>query len=207
LQQPEYGVTHVNELVIFDSGMLQLFGTYVLETRHALLFMLIAAAVVIDVRSHRIPNLLIAAGAVIGIFCQVLPYGWGLAYALTGAAIGFACFLPMYALRAVGAGDVKLMAMIGVFLGPGSTAVAALAALVAGGVLAVGAALYKGVLPRLLANLRFMLSHASFTLAGASGNGAANTLISAGKLPYAVAIGTGTFIQIVLARGGNGFIG
>ena len=198
----------MDEILIFDSGMVQLLGTFVFEAKHALLLALIGAAVAVDIRSHRIPNRLIVAGAAIGIAWNLLlPYGWGFAYALKGAAVGFAFFLPMYALRAVGAGDVKLVAMIGVFLGPAATAGAALTTLLAGGVLAIAAGLYNGALPQLVGNVRFLLTHAACKVSGATSGASQGARVSAGKLPYAIAIAVGTCVQLGLARGGRALIG
>ena len=58
----------------------------------------------------------------------------------------------MYMLKALGAGDVKLMAMVGAFLGPQGVLLATLCSLLAGAVLALGVALYRGGLRRVLAN-------------------------------------------------------
>ena len=183
-------------------------GTYVFELRIALLLLLVLAAVVFDVRSHRIPNWLVFAGLLIGIaFHTFLSYEWGLGYALKGAAVGFGLFLPLYVLRGMGAGDVKLMAMVGAFLGPASALGAVLTTLVAGGVLAIGAALWKGALPRLLANIRFMLSHAAVRVVSGAAAGIEAAPTSAGTLPYAVAIAAGTFIQVMLARSGHALVG
>jgi prepilin peptidase CpaA len=58
----------------------------------------------------------------------------------------------MYAMRALGAGDVKLMAMIGAFVGPGAVAGITLLTLLAGGVLALGVAGFNGRLKVMLFN-------------------------------------------------------
>jgi prepilin peptidase CpaA len=189
----------------FDSGMVQLLGTFVFEAKHAVLLMLIAAAVVVDVRSHRIPNALVGAGAAIGFAWHlVLPDGWGVVYALQGAAVGLGLFLPMYVMHAMGAGDVKLMAMIGTFLGPAATVGAGLSTLLAGGVLAIGAALYNGALAQLFGNVGFLLSRAAGKDAHANRETAR---VSAGRLPYAVAIAVGTCLQLLLARSGHSLVG
>ena len=189
----------------FESGVVQLLGMFVFEAKHALLLLLIAAAVVVDVRSHRIPNAVVATGAAIGFAWQlVLPDGWGVVYALQGAAVGLGLFLPMYVMHAMGAGDVKLMAMIGTFLGPAATVGAGLSTLLAGGVLAIGAALYNGALAQLFGNVGFLLSHAARKDAHANRETAR---VSAGRLPYAVAIAVGTCLQLLLARSGHALVG
>lgn len=188
--------------------MVLLFSTYVFELRIALLLLLVFAAMVFDIRRHRIPNWLVFSGLLIGVaFHTFISYGWGLGYALKGAAVGFGLFLPLYLLRGMGAGDVKLMAMAGAFLGPASALGAVLTTVIVGGVLAIGAALWKGVLPMLLANIRFMVSHAAVKALSGAGVGIEATPTSAGTLPYAVAIAAGTFIQVMLARSGHALVG
>ncbi len=170
------------------------------------LFTLCALAVVHDLLFRRIPNGLVVAGAVLGILFQTLaPTGEGLFHfpagslgltaGLLGGLTGLALFMPMYALRALGAGDVKLLAMIGVWLGATGVAWAAVWTLLAGGVLALGAALCAGALRRVLANLHFMLT--TTLLQAQAGQGAAiqAPVQTTGRLPYAVAIVAGTGIE------------
>jgi len=104
----------------------------------------LAAAVVIDVRTRRIPNWL--TGAIVG-------GGFGLAFggggvtpwqATLGVLVGLALMLPGHVIGATGAGDVKLMAAIGAFLGPGLVFRAFLYSALAGGVLAIAVALRRG---------------------------------------------------------------
>ena len=84
-----------------------------------LLLGLLGVAVVSDLRSHRIPNLLVLLGLVLGLVGQTWAAGFiGLGHSLLGMLIGFGIFLPMYAVGGMAAGDVKLMAMAGAFLPP-----------------------------------------------------------------------------------------
>lgn len=168
-----------------------------------LLSILLALAVWHDVRSRRIPNLLVLAGIVIAVILQLaLPRGSGLFVepfgsigilsSLAGLGAGLALLLPMYALRALGAGDVKLVAMIGAFVGPGTVFGIVLCSLLAGGVLAVSVALYNGTLKRMLGNSFHLVLHSIFgTLTGQSAKIEAPAAPS-GKLPYAIAIAAGT---------------
>ena len=118
----------------------------------AMLAALLAAALWHDLRTRRIPNQLVLWGTLAGLALNsFMPSGsglfdpsfggLGLPQALAGAAAGLALLLPMYLLRALGAGDVKLMAMCGAFLGPDAVLEAALLTFLCGGVLALAAAL------------------------------------------------------------------
>ena len=103
-----------------------------------LLLAYVSMVAVIDIRTHRIPNALSATGAVLGLILQVSLNGApGLLSALAGAAIGLGLFLPFYLLRAFGAGDVKAMATVGIFLGPQVTLLAVAFTLIAGAIIAV----------------------------------------------------------------------
>ena len=72
---------------------------------------------------------------------------------------GLAVFFPFFALGGMGAGDVKLMAAIGAWLGPGLALMTALYGAVAGGILAIGVALSHGYLRTALSNVWRLLTH------------------------------------------------
>jgi len=107
------------------------------------------AAAVTDARTRTIPNALVAAGALAGCLLN----GWtsgtaGLTRAAVGCLAGFCVFLPFFLLRGMGGGDVKLMAALGSCLGPLPILQTALAASVAGAVMAIVVAIRHGVLAR-----------------------------------------------------------
>jgi prepilin peptidase CpaA len=108
------------------------------EIGTALVIMYVTMAALIDLRTQRIPNELSAMAALLGLIAQVSLNGApGLLSALAGAAIGLAMFLPFYLLRAVGAGDVKAMATVGIFLGAQATPLAVAFTLIAGAIVGV----------------------------------------------------------------------
>jgi prepilin peptidase CpaA len=104
----------------------------------------LTAAVLIDVRSRRIPNWLTALMAGAGL---VMALGGVSGLTVTQAALGLVgglvLMLPGHALGATGAGDVKLMAAVGAIVGPAVVLKAFLFTAVAGGVLAVAVALRR----------------------------------------------------------------
>jgi prepilin peptidase CpaA len=72
-----------------------------------------------DLRTRRIPNWLTVPGLVIGIAANTALSGWhGAVLALEGAGLALAILLPFVLLRALGAGDWKLMGAVGGLLGP-----------------------------------------------------------------------------------------
>jgi prepilin peptidase CpaA len=100
---------------------------------------LIAFAAYRDVRTRRIPNRVVVILAVAGLGYSLLLSGVsGLLRSGSGIGVGLACWLPFYALGWLGAGDVKLFAAAGSWLGPLRTVEGALIAALAGAVLALG---------------------------------------------------------------------
>lgn len=176
-----------------------------------LLACLLAWAVASDVRSRRIPNQLVLLGLLSALALQATvtpgaglfsePFGaLGLLKAAAGMVLGLLLLLPMYALGAMGAGDVKLMAMLGAFLGPLDILGAGLASVLAGGVLALLVALCQGSLRKVSGNVKVMVLGS--VLRGMSGGSARidAPLAATGQLPYAVAIATGTVCYLFLTR-------
>lgn len=178
-----------------------LFRAYAVPLHLVLLVVLLLVATKIDVRERRIPNWLVGAGMTSALAFHTLSLqGQGIVFALTGLLVGMAILLPLYALRAMGAGDVKLMGMIGAFLGVQGVLGAALATMVAGGIFALTLATGKRMLPQLFANLRTMFfPYHSSNITGTKRNSIA-PVGSVGSMPYAVAITAGTLAQLALLR-------
>jgi prepilin peptidase CpaA len=166
----------------------------------ALLLLFLAAAVITDLRARLISNALVLTGALTGlVLAGLTPGGIGFLSALGGVALGLAIFLPMYLLRVMGAGDVKLMAMTGAFIGPAAIFEATLWVLLAGGALALAFALRRGVARRMAANLREILFSAAASAQIRSLPDFSAGPQTAARLPYAVAIALGV-TAFLLAR-------
>jgi len=186
------------------NAILDLLAMLFFDWRTGMLALLLATAAISDYRSQRIPNWLVLAGALFGVICNTVmppsPHDT-LLFPLAGLGLGLLLFLPLYLLRAMGAGDVKLLAMVGSFLGPEDTFYAALASMVAGGVLAILFVLARGTAPRVLQNLTAIFQSG---LVDAVGGSVPSLRIaasaSAGRLPYGIAIATGTLGYLILRQ-------
>ncbi len=151
-----------------------------------------------DVKTHRIPNVLVLVGLALGLLISTWPGGIGFSHALYGGLAGLAVYLPLYMLRILGAGDVKLMSAVGAFVGfPDVMAVALITALV-GLILSVLIAIrYR--------QLQQMGKHVYQGLIGfmwqiASGGRPRQWVMVIGphRLPYAMAIGLGTLTHVYM---------
>lgn len=164
---------------------------------------LATAAAVCDVRTHRLPNALTYGGIASGILCRTLIDGWaGMEQALLGGLLSGGVFFLFYLVQGLGAGDVKLMAAIGSWVGLEQSLVVLLATAVAGGVLAVVYMIFHRRFGRTMRNIgtlvRFHVSsgirpHPEINLSSAESI----------RIPYAIAIAAGTVYALgFVIRGG-----
>jgi prepilin peptidase CpaA len=164
--------------------------------RYSILLVLLLVASISDCRSYKIPNWLTFGGSAFAlIYSTVVPFSpqLGFGWALGGFALGLSLMLPLYMLGMMGAGDVKLMAMVGAFLGMTNTLYAVLFVFVSGGLAALVFALWHRSLPRMLGNIKLTLeSIVMSTMGGLRPQIPAVGKQSVGKLPYAVNITFGT---------------
>ena len=115
-------------------------------------------ACITDVRSRKIPNVLTFGTAAVGLLFHLMVGGLaGLGTAAAGWVVGVLLFLPFFLLRGMGAGDVKLLAALGVWLGPYHVVWLALFASLSGGVMALVVAISTGQIRTVFRNLGTML--------------------------------------------------
>jgi prepilin peptidase CpaA len=167
-------------------------------TRQALVLLLGAIACVCDLRTRRIPNLLTFGGAALALAYSTWVGGVsGLFTSAGGWLVGAGLFLPMFVLGGMGAGDVKLAACIGAWLGPMPAVFVALYSAIAGGVMGVVVALATGYFKQAIGNVWLLLAHwrvvgvrplPELTLEGSRGP----------RLPFALPIVTGTIAAMWL---------
>jgi len=160
--------------------------------------LLLLLAVWWDVKTHRIPNQLVLLGLLMGLISSLLPTGIGWQNAALGSFTGLAAFFPLYLLRIFGAGDVKLLAAVGAFVGyPGVLNVALLTGL-AGGVLALLLAIRHRQLHQMWQQIQ--QGFVGFVMQIASGVRPRQWVMVVGphQLPYALAIALGTLSYVYL---------
>ncbi len=101
------------------------------------LILLLMVATALDLQARRIPNTLVSAGLIGTIvvlpLLQLLP----IAQAIAGGLLGLLLFLPFYAMGWMGAGDVKLLSLVGSVLGPSALVQSTAYIFIAGGLVTV----------------------------------------------------------------------
>lgn len=159
--------------------------------------LLVLVACVPDVRTRRIPNELTFGAALLAFAFHVVTGGWhGLLASAGGWVLGAALFFPFFALRGMGAGDVKLIAAVGAWLGPAMVFWVAIFTSLSGGVIGLAVALAHGyartALMNVFALIGFWRSVGLRPLPRVSLEG------SGPRLAYAIPIAIGTMVTLWL---------
>jgi prepilin peptidase CpaA len=166
------------------------------------LLALVLAAAVYDARYRRIPNWLTLIGVLVGLGLNTFLYqGWpGLRFALMGLGIGFGVYFILYALRAMGAGDVKLMAGIGALVGWQDWFGIFIITAIIGGVAALLLVLFRGRFKKTLFNVGFILSEMKSGRPGYIGKEELDVRNpKALGLPHGAVIAVGTLVFLFLS--------
>ena len=134
--------------------------TLIMENWHIyLVCVVLIVAAYIDGKQLRVPNWITFPMIISGlIFSTVMDGWWGLGSGTLGMFVGLACLLPLYSVGGMGAGDVKLLAGVGAWLGWKATFYGFAISTVVGAVMAVGMVLYKRDTKKHYANLLVILS-------------------------------------------------
>jgi prepilin peptidase CpaA len=172
----------------------------------ALLILLVLPAAVFDYRKRRIPNWLVLAGLLAGTAMNAfLTYDnpsatMGLLFSLKGFGLAFLVYFPLYLLRGMGAGDVKLMAAVGAIVGPALWLWILFFTAVLGGITALIVVINKGRVQRTLQNLWMILVSIRYRQAPYATNPELDVSTDQGlRLPHGVIIAVGA-IGFVAAK-------
>ena len=151
------------------------------------------AATIIDVRTRRVPNVLTMGTASAGLLLAMAGLGAvGIGQALGGLTLGLALLMPAHIFGATGAGDVKLLAAFGAFLGPADVFDAFLRAALMGGAMALGVALWRGRLRETLYGTAMLVTTRNRAAVALVEHPAANN-----RFPYAPAIACGAALVVL----------
>lgn len=163
----------------------------------------------IDYAQRRVPNWLNAAIAATGLVLQGLCFGWygpqgGVGWGLLGLLVGFGVLILPWLMHGMGAGDVKLMAAIGCWLGPWLTLVSFAVGALVGGVVAVVMIYTSGRTAHALANMQTIMTKMKRVETAFSEFGGARTFGNTSQLlPYGVPLTAGTIGVLVTSYVGG----
>lgn len=148
-----------------------------------------------DLRSRRIPNWLVFPFFFVGVVVSGWMHGWhGLGQSLAGSLLGLVIFGVLFWFGGMGAGDVKLCAAIGAWVGPQQLMLALVLTGMAGGVMVLCWAVAGGFVKELFTGA----SDLAFGWKGSGGVRDPEMVIGnplKRKMPYAPAIAIGTLIS------------
>ncbi len=141
---------------------------------------------------RRIPNAVLLPALMTAFFLNSVAGGIaGLIDSIAGLALGILMLLPMHVFGRMGAGDVKLLGVVGSILGGWGAIVAGLATMMAGGLLALIYVVWIFLKPGLIergTKIAWWISGK----AEPSRENASFQLVRTTEIPYAVAVAVGT---------------
>jgi prepilin peptidase CpaA len=159
-------------------------------------------AAIVDFRTRKIPNWLTVPAVFTGLALRTATGGWpGAKASLEGAGLALVLLLPLVLMRALGAGDWKLMGAVGAFLGPVMFLFVLLGSILVSGLMAIVEMMRTQRVKETFRNLS-VLVHGFFSFGLR-----ANPEISLDnpallKLPFGVAAAISTLVCFCLARWG-----
>jgi prepilin peptidase CpaA len=170
--------------------------SYVSPVLQAVLGILVITAGAFDLKYRRVPNWLVLAGLVLGMGLNTALFGLpGLWLALKGMGLGLLIYFPLYALRAMGAGDAKLMAAVGSIVGPANWFVIFLITGILGGVVAIVTLVSRSRLQKSLGNVKLVLTSLAHGTAPYKATPELDVRSGHGvRLPHAAVIAMGALI-------------
>jgi prepilin peptidase CpaA len=172
-----------------------------------LLAALVIVAAIFDFRTRRIPNWLCAAGLIAGFACQIALFQWaGAREAVLGCGLALLIYIPLFALRAMGGGDVKLMAAVGAIAGPKAWIAIFLVTAVVGGIIALMLIAIKGRTARTLRNVGILITELAHLRAPHRVEQELDVTSDRGlRLPHGCTIAAGTLLYLAyVATSGGG---
>lgn len=160
-----------------------------------LLILILIICFLTDIREQKIYNKVIFPSLAVAIFLQVVFYGYnGLKLSLSGFLVGFCILLIPYLLGGIGAGDVKLLALIGAIKGSLFVLNTALFMALIGGAIAIAIIIFNKEALNFIKGL--FLWTASFFY-GTKYKPEFSTTVLLKKYPYGIAITVGAAICLI----------
>lgn len=151
-----------------------------------------------DCRWRKIKNHVTYPAIALGLVLHTLSHGWiGLIFAATGLLVGIGLMLIPFLYGQLGAGDVKLMGALGSLLGGYEILNVFLYTTIAGGILALGIAVYHKNVLKTLGKVWLLVKCLVLFRSPGAGMVLFNQSMT---MPYGVAIGIGAITFLAFGR-------
>lgn len=156
------------------------------KTRIIAVCVLTIICIFTDIKSYRVSNKCLGIFIVMAIGLMVVDYKDAIGY-LLGTIFPLVILWPVYKLKGLGAGDVKMLGVLGAFLGASRIMKIIWISLVAGGIMAAGKIIFMGVdMYRLRMNLLEIKSAAKIS-----------DVKKELRIHYTIAIGIGVIVALM----------
>jgi prepilin peptidase CpaA len=125
----------------------------------AVLVLIVVTAAIYDIRYRRIPNWLVLVGLALGFGLNTFLFEVsGFTSSAKGMGLALLIYFPLYLLRAMGAGDAKLMAAVGSIVGWGDWLAIFVLTAVIGGLMGLVVLLFAGRIRKTFWNLGWIIN-------------------------------------------------
>lgn len=157
------------------------------------LIVLLTVAVATDLKNHRIPNFLLWPALSLALMLHMTSGGInGLFVSGAGLMLGVAMLLPLYSVGGMGAGDVKLLGIVGGLIGPAGALIAGVATMIGGALFGIIFIVWRCIWPRIELREVQALGPLGKQTGSVLRLRSANGRMPVAYIPYAPAIAAGT---------------
>jgi prepilin peptidase CpaA len=175
----------------------------VISPLHLLLVVSVTLAAFFDVRERRVPNWLTLPGTAIALLINIFAGLAQLSQSVLGFAVATGAMCVPFACGWLGAGDVKLLALMGAIVGLQSLPRVMFYSSVIGGLLAVWALIARGIQATILMRCWTDVKLAVLSLGSIMPEPVTERTIVNASIPFGVAIGLGTLVALYLDPNGK----
>ena len=161
------------------------------------LILVVTACAITDISTHRIPNIVIFPALALAFLINSSLAGFfGLFESVLGLVFGMAVLFPLYFVGGTSAGDVKLLGVVGAYLGGSAAITAGIATLVFGGVLGALFITWRIIEPILSTHIEQLVRNLGATSPSLIRTTTTRHKSRTNAFPYAPAIACGTYFTL-----------
>jgi len=161
------------------------------------LILVVTVCAITDIATHRIPNIVLLPALALAFLVNSLLAGLpGFLESVLGLVFGLAVLFPLYFVGGTSAGDVKLLGVVGAYLGANAAVTAGLATFVIGGVFGALFITWRVIEPILMTHIEQLVRNFGTTSPSLIQATVTHDKPKATAFPYAPAIACGTYFTL-----------